>query len=68
MTTMKAVVFQGKDRIRVEDVPRRSAEVGEAVIQITATTICSTDVHIVKGEYPVTPGLIIGHASVAVFE
>jgi len=68
MTTMKAIVFQGKDRIRAEDVPKRSAEVGEAVIQTTATTICGTDVHIVKGEYPVTPGLIIGHASDAVFE
>lgn len=68
MTTMKAVVFQGKDRIRVEDVPKRSAEVGDAVVRITATPLCGTDVHIVKGEYSVTPGLIIGHASVAVFE
>jgi alcohol dehydrogenase len=68
MTTMKAVVFRGNDRLRVEDVPKRSAEVGEAVIRITATTICGTDVHIVKGEYPVKPGLIIGQSSVAVFE
>ena len=36
--------------------PRPKA--GEAVIRITATTICGTDVHIVKGEYPVKPGLI----------
>jgi len=68
MTTMKAVVFRGKDRIKVEEVPKPSAGVGEAVIRITATTICGTDVHIVKGEYPVTPGLIIGHEPVGVIE
>ena len=41
---------------------------GEAVIRITATTICGTDVHIVKGEYPVRPGLILGHEPVGVIE
>jgi alcohol dehydrogenase len=68
MTTMKAVVFEGKDRIRVKDVPKPSAGAGEAVIRITATTICGTDVHIVRGEYPVKPGLIIGHEPVGVIE
>jgi threonine dehydrogenase-like Zn-dependent dehydrogenase len=38
MTTMKAVVFKGKGRIRVEEVPKPSAGAGEAVIRITATT------------------------------
>ena len=56
MHTMKAVVFKGKDRIAVEEVPRPRAGFGEAVIRITATTICGTDVHIVRGEYPVRPG------------
>jgi alcohol dehydrogenase len=36
------------------------------VIRITATTICGTDVHIVKGEYPVKPGLVLGHEPVGV--
>jgi alcohol dehydrogenase len=39
---------------------------GEAVIRITATTICGTDVHIVRGEYPVREGLILGHEPVGV--
>jgi len=50
---MKAVVFQRKDHVAVEEVPRPTAGFGEAVIRITATTICGTDVHIVRGEYPV---------------
>jgi threonine dehydrogenase-like Zn-dependent dehydrogenase len=66
--TMKAVVFKGKDRIAVERVPKPSPGAGEAVIRITATTICGTDVHIVRGEYPVTPGLIIGHEPVGVID
>ena len=41
---------------------------GEAVIRITTTTICGTDVHIVRGEYPVKPGLILGHEPVGVIE
>ena len=48
MTTMKAVVFKGKDCLAVEEVPRPRPGVGEAVIRITATTICGTDVHIVR--------------------
>ena len=41
---------------------------GEAVIRITLTTICGTDLHILRGEYPVKPGLIIGHEPVGVIE
>jgi len=65
-TTMRAVVFKGPGRISVEDAPRPSAGPGEAVIRVTATTICGTDVHIVRGEYPVQPGLILGHEPVGV--
>jgi threonine dehydrogenase-like Zn-dependent dehydrogenase len=66
METMRAVVFKDKNRIAVEDVPKPTPKWGEAVIRITATTICGTDVHIVRGEYPVRPGLILGHEPVGV--
>ena len=68
MNTMKAVVFHGVNDIRVEDVAKPHPKAGEAVIRITATTICGTDVHIVKGEYPVREGLILGHEPVGVID
>lgn len=68
MNTMRAVVFHGVNDIRVEEVARPRPKAGEAVIRITATTICGTDVHIVKGEYPVREGLILGHEPVGVIE
>jgi alcohol dehydrogenase len=68
MEKMKALVFHGKNDIRVDEVARPRAGVGEAVIRITLTTICGTDLHIVRGEYPVKPGLIIGHEPVGVIE
>ena len=37
-------------------------------MRVTTTTICGTDVHILKGEYPVATGLTIGHEPVGVVE
>jgi threonine dehydrogenase-like Zn-dependent dehydrogenase len=68
MKTMKATVFHGTNDIRVEEVDRPHAGVGEAVIRVTLTTICGTDLHILRGEYPVKPGLVIGHEPVGVIE
>lgn len=65
---MKANVFHGKNDIRIEEVPKPRAGVGEAVIRVTLTTICGTDLHIVRGEYPVAPGLVIGHEPVGIIE
>jgi threonine dehydrogenase-like Zn-dependent dehydrogenase len=65
---MRATVFHGVNDIRVEEVPRPKAGFGEAVVRITLTTICGTDLHIVRGEYPVKPGLIIGHEPVGIIE
>lgn len=66
--TMRAAVFHGVDDIRVEEVPKPHAGPGQAVIRVTMTTICGTDLHIARGEYPVKPGLIIGHEPVGVIE
>jgi alcohol dehydrogenase len=63
---MKANVFRSVSRFGIEDVEQPRAGVGEAVVRITLTTICGTDVHIVRGEYPVQPGLVIGHEPVGV--
>lgn len=66
--TMRANVFHGVNDIRVERVERPKAGPGEAVIRVTLTTICGTDLHILRGEYPVQPGLVIGHEPVGVIE
>ena len=64
--TMKALVFRGPHDIAIEQVAIPEPGYGEAVIKVTLTTICGTDVHIVKGEYAVKPGLIIGHEPVGI--
>jgi len=66
MEMMRANVFRGVNDIRVEEVPRPRPSYGEALIRITLTTICGTDLHIVRGEYPVRQGLVIGHEPVGV--
>ena len=66
MEKMQANVFYGRNDIRVEEVAKPQARVGEAVMRVMLTTICGTDLHILRGEYPVAPGLVIGHEPVGV--
>jgi threonine dehydrogenase-like Zn-dependent dehydrogenase len=65
---MQAAVFLEKGKIQLREVPRPVAGPGEAVIRVSLTTICGTDVHILKGEYPVKPGLTVGHEPVGTVE
>jgi alcohol dehydrogenase len=57
-TMMKALVFHGPDKIALEDRPKPTIQQPtDAIVRITATTICGTDLHIVKGDVPgVTDG------------
>src|SRR6476659_3460294 len=64
--SMLANVYRGVGRFGIEEVERPRARAGEAVVKVTLTTICGTDLHIVRGEYPVQPGLVIGHEPVGV--
>jgi threonine dehydrogenase-like Zn-dependent dehydrogenase len=68
MATMKAAVLVEPGRIVLDE--KRVPDVGplDALIRITTTTICGTDIHILKGEYPVANGLTIGHEPVGVIE
>jgi len=65
---MKAAVFVEKGRIEITDKPIPEVGPNDALLRITTTTICGTDVHILKGEYPVAKGLTIGHEPVGVIE
>ena len=47
METMQVVAFRGAGVLRIEERPKPVPRAGEAVIRITTTTICGTDVHIV---------------------
>lgn len=68
MATMRATVFRGVNDIRLEEVERPHAGPGDALIRVTLTTICGSDLHIVSGHYKVREGLIIGHEPVGVIE
>ncbi|CAG2155516.1 Alcohol dehydrogenase [Cupriavidus campinensis] len=68
MASMQALVFKGPGQIELREKPIPEVGPTDALIRITTTTICGTDVHILKGEYPVKPGLTIGHEPVGVIE
>ncbi|NAW35356.1 NAD(P)-dependent alcohol dehydrogenase [Halomonas alimentaria] len=65
---MKAAVFVEPGCIEIDDRPIPDIGPNDALIRVTTTTICGTDVHILKGEYPVEKGLIVGHEPVGVIE
>lgn len=69
-TTMKALVYHGPGKRAWEDKPRPTVQdPGDAIVRITTSTICGTDLHILKGDLPaVTDGRILGHEGIGVVE
>jgi len=61
--TMKAVVYQGPGKMSLENVPvPEIQEADDAIVRVTRSTICGTDIHIQAGGLPaVQPGRVIGH-------
>ncbi|MGF1527441.1 MAG: NAD(P)-dependent alcohol dehydrogenase [Candidatus Competibacterales bacterium] len=68
MAKMKAAIFVEPGRIELDDKEIPHVGPTDALLRLTTTTICGTDVHILKGEYPVAPGLIVGHEPVGIIE
>ncbi|AUF96354.1 alcohol dehydrogenase [Pseudomonas sp. 02C 26] len=68
MALMKAAIYVEKNRIVLEDKPIPEIGPLDALMRISTTTICGTDVHILRGEYPVAKGLTVGHEPVGVIE
>lgn len=68
MSMMKSLIFIEPGKIEIVD--KKIPDVGpnDALIKITTTTICGTDIHIFKGEYAVAKGLTIGHEPVGIIE
>jgi alcohol dehydrogenase len=65
-SVMAANVFRAQGKFGLEEKPLPRPGPGEAVIQVRLTTICGTDIHIIRGEYPVREGLTLGHEAVGV--
>ena len=67
---MRAMVYHGPKDIRLEGVAEpRIEQPTDAIVRITTSTICGTDLHILKGDVPeVKEGTILGHEAVGVIE
>ncbi|BBD80267.1 zinc-dependent alcohol dehydrogenase family protein [Aerosticca soli] len=67
---MKALVYQGPGKKALEERPRPAIQTpSDAIVKVLKTTICGTDLHILKGDVPTcTPGRILGHEGVGVVE
>ncbi|HZV06560.1 MAG TPA: zinc-dependent alcohol dehydrogenase [Gemmataceae bacterium] len=67
---MKAVVFHGVGDIRVDDVAEPKIEQPtDAIVHLSASAICGTDLHMVRGSLPgMKPGTILGHEGVGIIE
>jgi len=67
---MKALVYHGPGKRAWEDRPRPVIkDTTDAIVHVTTSTICGTDLHILKGELPaVTDGRILGHEAIGIVE
>ncbi|MCK9876560.1 alcohol dehydrogenase catalytic domain-containing protein [Frankia sp. Ag45/Mut15] len=67
---MKAVVYHGSADIRLEDVPEpKLTEPTDAIVRLTSSAVCGTDLHMVRGTMPgMREGTILGHEGVGVVE
>jgi len=67
---MKALVYQARGRKAIEERPKPEIQAaGDAIVKIVKTTICGTDLHILRGDVPTcNPGRILGHEGVGIVE
>lgn len=65
---MKAAVYRGKNRVRVQDVPEPAIrDERDAIVRIVLSSICGTDIHLLNGRIPgMVPGTVLGHEAVGV--
>ncbi|TFU03284.1 alcohol dehydrogenase [Polymorphobacter arshaanensis] len=67
---MKAFVYNGPGKMALEDRPKpEMSQPGDAIVKVLKTTICGTDLHILKGDVATcTPGRILGHEGVGIID
>src|SRR4051812_2973433 len=67
---MQAVVYRGRNKLRVEDVDEpRIEDSRDAIVRVSLSTICGTDIHLVNGQFPgMSDGRVLGHECVGIIE
>ena len=67
---MQALVYNGPDQKNLENRPKPTIKLPtDAIVKVTQTTICGTDLHILKGDVPsCKPGTVLGHEGVGVID
>ncbi len=67
---MKALIYRGVGQKAVEDRPKPELQaLGDAIVRVHKTTICGTDLHILKGDVPsVEPGRVLGHEGTGIID
>ena len=67
---MKALIYQGPEKKALEERPKPTiVNPTDALIKVKKTTICGTDLHILKGDVPTcAPGRILGHEGIGIVE
>lgn len=67
---MQALIYNGPGKKNLEDRPKPTVQAPtDAVVRITKTTLCGTDLHILKGDVPTcVPGTVLGHEGVGVID
>lgn len=67
---MKALIYHGPGQKSLDEHPKPAiTDPGDAIVRVTHTTICGTDLHILKGDVPTcSPGRVLGHEGVGVIE
>lgn len=63
---MRANVYHSPGVFGLDEKPIPRAGLGEIIVQVRLTTICGTDLHLVRGELPIRPGTTLGHEAVGI--
>lgn len=66
---MKGLVYSGLNKVELNEVEKpQLLRADDAIIRVTLTTICGSDLHLIHGHLPSTPGYVVGHEYVGIVE
>ncbi|GAB4351859.1 MAG: zinc-dependent alcohol dehydrogenase family protein [Candidatus Abyssubacteria bacterium] len=66
---MKAIIFKETNKVALADVPKpKLQDSDDALVKVTLTSICGSDIHMIRGAAPMMPGDVLGHEFVGVID